>query len=127
MVKSELFTFQNVAVSTTALTGAGSNLGQKLASGELFFQSSINSLASLSDNNLVVLVLSGNGFFLLVTLGGLGSSLLQGSGVVLLVPLLERSSVDLNDGTLDQSVGSDQLVASSIVSDTNDTGLASNS
>jgi hypothetical protein len=125
LVKSEFFTFQNVAVSTTALTRAGGNLSQKFASGELFFQSSIDSLASLSDNNLVVLVLSGDSFFLLFTLSGLGCSLLQGSGVVLFEPLLERSSVDLNNGALDQSVGTDQLVASSVVRDTNNTGLAS--
>jgi hypothetical protein len=125
LVKSEFFTFQNVAVSTTALTGARSNLGQESASGELFFHRSIDSLASLSDNNLVVEVLSAD-FFLLFTFGGLGGSLLQGSGVVLLEPLLEGSGVDLNNGTLNQSVGADQLVAGSIVRDTNDTGLASN-
>lgn len=39
----------------------------------------------------------------------------QGLSVVGLVPLSERSGIDLNDGTLDESVGSDQLVVGRVV------------
>jgi hypothetical protein len=41
-----------------------------------------------------------------------------------LVPLPERCSVDLDDGRLDDGVGSDKLVVGSVVNDTNNSGLA---
>jgi len=47
--------------------------------------------------------------------------------VVLLVPLSERSSVNLNDAVLHQSVGSDQLVVGGIVQYSQDTGLGGSS
>lgn len=41
-----------------------------------------------------------------------------------LVPLTERSGIDLNDGGLGQGVGTDQLVVGRMVDDDDDTGLA---
>ena len=43
-----------------------------------------------------------------------------------LVPLTERSSINLDDGRLGQGVGTDQLVVGGVVGDNDDTGLAGN-
>ena len=40
-----------------------------------------------------------------------------------LVPLSERSSIDLDDGGAGQGVGTDKLVVGGVVDDTDDTGL----
>ena len=50
--------------------------------------------------------------------------LAKGLSIVSLVPLTERSGIDLNNGTLDKSVGTDQLVVGSVVHNSQDTGLA---
>ena len=42
------------------------------------------------------------------TLGGLAGT--EGNGVVSLIPLTERSGIDLNDSVLHKSVGTNQLV-----------------
>ena len=42
-----------------------------------------------------------------------------------LVPLAERSGINLNHGALDESVGADQFVVAGIVDDTNDACFAS--
>ena len=44
--------------------------------------------------------------------------------VVLKVPLSKKSSINLNDTTLDQSVGSDEFVVGGVVDDTDDLGLS---
>jgi len=41
-----------------------------------------------------------------------------------LVPLSERCSVDLNDGSLDEGVCSDKLVVGRVVDDSQETGLS---
>ena len=46
-------------------------------------------------------------------------------GVVCLVPLTERSGVDGNDGVLDESLGSHELVVAGVVHGVDDTRLAS--
>jgi hypothetical protein len=48
----------------------------------------------------------------------------NGGGVVRLIPLAERGSIDLDDGVLDQGTGTDQLVVGGVVDNSNDTGLA---
>jgi len=55
-----------------------------------------------------------------------GSVLLVADGhtIVLLVPLTERSSINLDDGVLHQSLGTDQLVVGGVVDNVQDTGLA---
>jgi hypothetical protein len=59
---------------------------------------------------------------------GEGSVLLTGKRdtVVSLVPLTERSGINLDNAALDKGVGTDQLVVGGIVDDTSNTGLASN-
>jgi hypothetical protein len=44
--------------------------------------------------------------------------------IVSLIPLTERSGIDLNDGALDEGVGADQLVVRSVVDDGQNTSLA---
>ena len=56
------------------------------------------------------------------TLGGLAGT--EGNGVVSLIPLTERSGIDLNDSVLHKSVGTNQLVVGRVVNNSNDTSLA---
>lgn len=57
--------------------------------------------------------------------GGSGSLLLPSDidTVVLEVPLLKRRRIDLDNGALDQSLGTDELVVRGVVDDVEDTGL----
>lgn len=48
----------------------------------------------------------------------------QGKGIVGLVPLTERSSINLHNAILHQGLGSHQLVVAGIVDNIQDTGLA---
>lgn len=61
-------------------------------------------------------------------LGGRSSSILllatNLNTVVLQVPLLERSSIDLNNSTLDKRLGPDELVVGSVVDNIKNPGLA---
>jgi len=57
--------------------------------------------------------------------GGFGDLLLtEFNAVVSQVPLSERSTIDLDDGALDQSVGSDQFVVGGVVDDLEDLSLS---
>ena len=49
--------------------------------------------------------------------------LVQLNVVVLEIPLTERSCVDLDDGVLDQGLGTDQLIVRRVVENVNDAGL----
>lgn len=57
--------------------------------------------------------------------GGLGAlALAKGLTIVSLVPLTEGGGIDLDDGALDEGLGTDELVVGGIVDDIDDTGLA---
>jgi hypothetical protein len=60
------------------------------------------------------------------TYSSLAATLLlaESLSIVSLIPLTERSSIDLNDGTLDEGVGADQLVVGSVVNNGQNTSLA---
>jgi hypothetical protein len=83
-----------------------------------------------SSETLSVLLL--NTLALLLWLVDVLTSLLLASSaqvltVVCLIPLSERSSIDLDDGGLGESVGSDQLVVGRMESDNDHADLASDS
>jgi hypothetical protein len=137
-VEGKLLTLEDVSVGAARLTGARSKTGIETTSLELLIKSGVN-LALLQ--TLGNLVLKGVRDLLTLTnndLGGVLGGLSVGSGgrggsgslgnargdsVVLLVPLLEGGSVNLDDGSLDEGVGTDQLVRGGVVSDTEDTAL----
>jgi hypothetical protein len=125
-VEGELLTLQDVAIGATRLAGSGAETGVQTTSLELLLEGTIELAALQALSNLVlksVRLLSGLLLLLLLSLLGSG---VGGNLVVLLIVLTEGSGVDLNDGTLNESVGADQLVGGGVVSDTQDTSLTSN-
>ena len=50
--------------------------------------------------------------------------LTETNGIVRFIPLTERSGINLDNSTLDKSVGTDQLVVGGVVNDSQDTSLA---
>jgi len=81
------------------------------------FNESLLDSSSNSGLNVSGLLNFSSGFFLELLLTDFDS-------VVSQVPLSEGSSIDLDDGALDQSVGSDQLVVGSVVNDDEDLSLS---
>jgi hypothetical protein len=125
-IKFQLLALQHVAVAATALARSGRYGAQQAAAGESLIQSRVQS-AGLLSLGLVSLNVVRN--LLLGTLlsGGLLLGLLHADldTIVLLIPSLERGRVNLDDGTLHQSLGAHQLVVGGVVNDVQDTSLSS--
>lgn len=128
LVESQLLTLQDVTVTAAGLAGTAGDNGVQTTGLELLLNSGLDLAVGGVASSL--LLLDGLALLdlldLLALLGGLGllASTADGLAVVGLVPLSERSSVDLDDGATGQGVGSDQLVVGRVVGDGNDTGLA---
>merc|ERR1719385_17927 len=125
-VELELLALQNISVGPSALSGTGGDSGQHTTSHELISQSLLDLGVPLS---LLVLLLGLLGPLLvedgLLSICQLGSLLTsKRKSVVGLVPLSEGSSIDDNDGVLDQGLGSDQLVVGGVVDNVDNPGLA---
>lgn len=128
-VELELLALENVAVAAAALTGAGGDGGVETTGTELLLDKRVE-LALLATGvefpgGLVALLgLVSGGFGSTLT----GSTTLGGDGltVELFVCLTERRSVNLNDASLDQGVGSNKFVVRRIVNDTQHTRLGGN-
>merc|ERR1719356_1798304 len=125
-VELELLALQNISVRPSALSGTGGDSGQHTTSHELISQSLLDLGVPLS---LLVLLLGllgpllvKDGLLGVCQLGALLTS--QGKSVVGLIPLSEGSSINNNNGVLDQGLGSDQLMVGSIVDHVDDPGLA---
>lgn len=125
LVESELLTLEDVTVAAAGLAGTAGDDGEDATGLELLLDGGLDlalggeavGLLLLDRLALLDLVLS------LATLSLLASAA-DALAVVGLVPLTERSGVDLNDGGLGQGVGTDELVVGRVVGDTDDTGLA---
>ncbi len=125
LVESELLALQDITVAAAALAGSAGNNSKETTGLELLLNGGLD--LALSGKAGGLLLLDGAAL-----LGGLvvGLALLllasaaEGLTVVSLVPLTERSGVDLDDGGLGQGVGADKLVVGRMVGDNNDTGLA---
>lgn len=122
LVESKLLTLQNVTVTAARLAGAGSDNGEKTTGLELTLDSTLG-LAELSEASSLLLG-DGSGLLLLGNVGLLLASTADGLAVVGLVPLTERSSIDLDNGGLGQGVCADQLVVGGVEGHSDDTGLA---
>ena len=118
-VELQLRSFEDVSVRTTDLAGTRDDLAQQLTSAEHVTQDRVQlvTLAGLQDGLLLLLGQSAEVSLLL-----LGSA--ERFVVLLLVEALERSSINLHDGTLDQSLGTGQLAVGSVVHNIEDTALA---
>jgi len=127
-VELKLFAFEDVSIGATDLTRAGGDGGEDTASLELLLQQGVDLGRLLA---VVVFLLRLFGALLvekrLVSLGKLDALLpAERRGVMRLVPLTERGGVDGNDGVLDESLGSHELVVAGVVYGVDDTRLASN-
>lgn len=124
LVESELLALEDVAIGTAALAGPGGNDGVETTSLELLLEDGVD--LALGRVALSLLLLDRLGLLdglLLLALLHLASTA-DGLAVVSLVPLTERSGINLDDGGLGQGVGADQLVVGRVVGDDDDTGLA---
>jgi len=117
-VELEFLAFENVTISSAGLSRSGGDASEDSLRLELIFDVLIESLELSS----LFLLLDVSGA-LLATEDNL--VLLEGEidTVVNLVPFLEGGGIDFDDGVLDKSLGSDQLVVSSVVLNVNDLHL----
>lgn len=126
LVEGKLLTLKDVTVAAAGLTGPAGNDSVETTSLELLLNSSLDLAAG--GVALSLLLLNGLALLLLLVLSAtlLGALALTADtlAVVSLVPLTERSGVDLDDGGLGQGVGADELVVGRVVGDGDDTGLA---
>ena len=113
LVESELVTLQNVTVNTSGLAWARRDAGQQTTGSELGLKGRVDLGTGLAGGDLALDRLglghslgSGGG-----VLGLLSTSLTEGETVVGLVPLAERSGIDLDDGGLGQGVGAYQTIS----------------
>lgn len=119
-VESELGSFENVSVGSSALSWSGRNAGEEFTSVELIGNMLVND-SGLLESFVLSLDVSGlllGLFFLLLS---------ELNSVVLIVPKLEGSSIDLDNAILHNSLGSYQFIISGIVHNIDDSGLSGNS
>ena len=129
-VELELLAFKDVAVSSAGLSWSGRDASEKSTSGELIGNVLVDGSVGLSllegGKNVSALLLgfSGNSS----ALSSLLLLLLSKFNIVLLgIELLEGSGVDLDDGVLDDGLGSDELVVGGVVDHVQDSGLGGES
>jgi hypothetical protein len=123
LVESELLTLKDVTVAATGLAGSAGDNGIETTSLELLLKGGVDLASGGEAGGLLLL----DGVGLLHLLGGgllLLATAAKSLAVVGLVPLTERSGIDLDNGGLGEGVGADKLVVGRVVGDGNDTGLA---
>jgi len=124
LVEVELLTLEDVAVGATALTRAGGEADEDATGGHLGIDGVIDLGVGEASGELGADV-AGDGVGVLLLVLGLGLALLaELFAVVLHEPSLEGGGIDLADGTLDESLGTDQFVVGGVVDDVEDTALA---
>lgn len=117
LVELKLSSLEDVSVSATALSGARRDNGKETTLLELVTEVRVEIAGSLK---------LGDSLLDLLALGGLLESIIlsDGDSVVRLVPLTVRGGIDLDNGVLDESLGTDELVVRGVVDDIQDTGAA---
>jgi len=122
LVEVKLGSLKDDTVAATGLARSGGNLGEETARGELMVKSRLEGAVLLPGGELT---LDAVGLLALdLELGGLALLETDLEAVVGLVPLLEGVGIDENDGTLDESLGTDELVIGGVVGDVEDADLA---
>jgi hypothetical protein len=129
LVESQLLALENVAIATTALSRSRRDNSEQTTSLKLLLQNTLN-LASGS-KTICLLLLHALALLFLTNVDFLSSLLLspttQALSVMCFVPLSEWCCVDLDHGTLGQSVGTDEFVVGRMEGDADDTSLAGDS
>jgi hypothetical protein len=124
LVESKLLALEDVAIAATGLAGTAGNDGVETTGLELLLEDTLDLAGGLEAG----LLLLGHAVALLGLLNSLALLLLatatEGLAVVGLVPLAERSGIDLDNGRLGEGVGTDELVVGRVIGDDNHTGLA---
>ena len=123
LVEVKLGSLKDDTVTAAALARSGGNLCKETARGKLMVESRLEATILLSRGNLALDMVGL--LALTLQLGGLALLETDLEAVVGLVPLLEGVSINEDDGALDQSLGTDELVIGSVVRDVEDTYLAS--
>ena len=122
LVEVELGSLEDDAVAATGLTRSAGDLGEETARAELVVEGRLEGAVLLPGGELaldVVGLLAG-----ILDLGGLALLETNLEAVVGLVPLLEGVGIDEDDGTLDEGLGTDELVVGGVVGNVEDTDLA---
>jgi len=119
-VELQLLAFQYVAVSTTGLSRAGANAGQKSLSGKLIDQFGINGLGLFV---LLDSILSSLGLFLLDG-DFLSLFIVEVDTIVIAIPLCEGSRVNGHDAVFNQCIGTNQLIVGCVIDHIDDSCLA---
>ena len=122
VVEGELVVLQDVAISTTALTGTRGNASQDLARRQLLdhlllIHNRLLSLLHLLDRRLALAL------HLRQVVLHHGALRVDLARVVLLEPRLERGGIDGHDAALHDRVGAHQLVVGRVVHDVQNLGL----
>ena len=107
-VELELFSLEDVSISSSGLAWSGGDTGQNFTLGDLLGDFIVNLSVLLSSLELALDVGGGLALPLLVLARKIDR-------VVLQVPVSEWSGVNLHNGVLHQSLGSSELVTSGIV------------
>lgn len=124
LVESKLLSLQDITIHSSTLARSGRDNSIQSTGLELLLESRLN-FAHYSNTSCLLL---GNAVALLL-LGSLGSGLLlassaKGLTVVCLIPLSERSSVDLDNSRFGEGVGTDKFVVGRVVGHGNHTDFA---
>ena len=145
LVESEFLTLEDVSIAAAGLAGTARDDGEDATGLELLLDGALDLATGGETSSLLLL----DAVALLDLLNGLSllhlATAAEGLAVVSLIPLAERSGIDLDNGGLSQGVGADKLVVGRVVytaalahrpspisptirvqltSDDNDTGLA---
>ena len=126
LVELKLSTFEDVSIASSGLTWSGGDAseessGVELIGNSLFDDSSLGVALGHSGSVSGLLELGSGGITLLNLL------LVKLNVVVLKVPQSERSGINLHNGVLDESLGTNELVVGGIVDHIQHSSLAGNS
>ena len=121
LVEGKLRSLQNDTITPSSLSRPGRNLGKKTSRGKLAVQSGLQRAGCLSALVLFLHIGGKLGQVLGLATGRLLDTNL--GLVVLLIPSLEGVGIHNNDGTLDESLGTDQLVVGGVVGHVQHTGF----
>lgn len=129
-VELEFLSLQDVTVTPTALSGPGRDGSEQPTLPELGLEVGVDlgvGLAggegTLNVSGLLDLAGGGGGGVSAVGGGGRLGTAVDRGGVMSLVPLPERGSVDLDDSALDEGLGSEKLVVRGVVDHIDNPGL----
>lgn len=115
LVEGQLLALEDITIATAGLAGARGDNGVDATGLELLLESGVD----LAGNGVALGLLGLDGLGLLDLLNGLAllylATTADGDTVVSLIPLTERSGIDLDNGGLGEGVGADKLVVGRMV------------